>query len=627
MVLARFRLVKKVNSFGNFVEEDIRLAPQARYTLENARLAISRIIRWYRLIHGGSIMRLLVAVLVVFLSQFLSGTSEFACADEPAEFESGSLKRIWESVRHGNSSAAVTELRTLPSQQRLEWLSQVHQHRGDQKPNGGGSIADYTELIGLIENVIDAEWAVNGGTSSMVPYRQGVRIDPQGLIERFDPSVSSLTSLKFPRNQEKTENQTSISLTELGEWQQASSLRWISLHQLDKQISERIRDPKGLRANISMELLGGLYRIDYVAFDKDSQEWFLGGPAGNLGTNASRELLNSESGLPPVLLEDLLGIAPHVLRNNGEFGCSIDPDPRRLTEAYEMARSTSAMRLMQRQPERWAEQWRQKLGRQHAKVIGLKQDSPTGYALLIADAHMKRLGLGLEACPTQMKSYWQEKDALESINHSTDAGLVRWWFSLTDHKIPMDPDRKIYHLASSNVQVLSEAQMMNLMGDRVAASSPDLAADNFAKKFTRNFDRLQRDYPVYGRLRHIFDLAIALEIVRHEIKNGNGKPFLSIDNPDVQPRLSVPPRELDSVAATHRTPSGAMSVMISGGVAIHTSRLSRRFVVDKSQTNKVAIESSNDVSKLANTELSESSKLKSEAERTLILKRDIPFWK
>ncbi len=568
----------------------------------------------------------LITVIALVFFPFFCNTNALAFLGDPVVTDSGTLKNVRDAVLSGNSSSAITALRTLPSQERLEWLSQAHQYRGDHKPHGGGSIADYTQLMSLIENVIDGNWAVNGGTSTMMPYAQGVRIDPRGLIERYDPSKSMLTSLKSPRNQQETEKQKNISLAELGEWQQASSLRWISLHQLDKQVHERIRDPSGACANISMELLGGLYRIDYVAFDKESKEWFLGGPAGNLVTNASRELLNPETGLPPVLLEDLLGIAPHILRDKGEFGCSIDPDPKRLTEAYEMARSTSSVRLMQRQPERFAEQWRQKLGRQHAKVNGLNQDSPTGYALLIADAHMKRLGLGLEPCPTQMKSYWQEKDVLASSNNSTDAGLVRWWFSLTDHKIPMDPDRKIYHFASSNVQVLSEAQMMNAIGDRVAASSPDLAADAFAKKFTRNFDRVQRDYPVYGRLRHIFDLAVALEIVRHEIKNGNGKAFLAIDNPDAQPRLSVPPLELDSVASTHRTPSGTMSVMISGGVTIQTSRLPGRLVVDKSETNKVAIESSNDSSKLASTELS-ASPMREKSNSTLFPQRDIPFWK
>jgi hypothetical protein len=328
--------------------------------------------------------------------------------------------------------------------------------------------------------------------------------------------------------------------------------------------------------------------------------------------------------LPPVLLEDLLGIAPHVLRNKGEFGCSIDPDPVRLVEAYEMARTASSMRAMQRQPEKWAEEWRQKLGRQNAKVIGLRQDSPTGYALVIADAHMKRLGLGLEPSPAKMKSYWLEKAALSSLGSSGDSGLVRWWFSLTDHKIPMDPERHIYHFASSNVQVLSEAQMMNAKGERVTTTSPDYAADAFAKKFTRNFEQLQKDYPVYGRLRHIFDLAVAMEIVRNEIRSGNGKPFLAIDNAKAQPRLPVAPTELESIASTHLQPNGSMSAMISGGVSIHVTDAISRLKVDKSQTNEVAFESSNDLSKQAADTVSPQS---GNLENTMKPKRDTPFWR
>ncbi len=572
-------------------------------------------------------MRFLIAVLAVVLSQGLADGYRFANADSPTLSNSASLKRVRDSVLAGNTKTAVSELRTLPSQQRLEWLSQLHQNGNEQYPNGGASIADYSALIDLIESVIDAEWAVNGGTASAIPYRQGVRIDPKGLIERLDPSKTRLTSIKLTRDPDKAMNPASISLDDLGEWQQATSLRWISLHQLDEQVAERTRDSNRLRANISMELLGGLYRIDYLAFDKDSQEWYLGGPAGNLVANTTGDLLNPETGLPPVLLEDLLGVAPHVLRNKGEFGCSINPDPARLTAAYEMARSSSSMRSMQRQPERWTEQWRQKLGKQHAKVIGLNQDSPSGYALLIADAHMKRLGLGLEPCPTQMKSYWKEKETFTVSSNGADASMVRWWFSTTDHKIPMDPDRKIYHFASSNIQVLSEAQMMNALGERVATGSPDLAADTFAKKFTLNFDRLQRDYTVYGRLRHIFDLAIALEIVRHEIKNGNGKPFLAIDNPEGQPRLPVTPLELDSVAATYRMPNQSMSAIVSGGVSIQTSALSKRLVVDKSQTNKVALESTNDTNKIASTKSQDSTYLSENSNESLRPRRDARFWK
>jgi hypothetical protein len=569
-------------------------------------------------------MRLVFACWLV-VAQLL--VSDFASvAGDGSGLDSGTAKRIRESVNSGDNRSAISELRSLPTDQRLEWLSQLHQNGGDERnPNGGAAIADYTELIGLIENVIDAEWVVNGGSASLNPYRQGVRINPNGLIERFDPSEIKTISIKPSRTPDKEAKPANITLSNLGEWQQSSSLRWISLHQLDEQVAAHQRSSKGSRATIAMELLGGLYRIDYVAYDKESREWFIGGPAGDLVTNESRELLNLETGLPPVLLEDLLGVAPHVLREKGEFGCSIDPDPIRLKQAYEMVRSVSAMRTMQRQPEQWAEQWREKLGRQNAKVIGLRQDSPTGYALLIADAHMKRLGLGLEARPTHVKTYWQEKETFTSSGSGTDQSMVRWWFSLTDHKIPMDPDRKIYHFANSNVRVLSEGQLMNEKGERIATQSPDLAAETFARKFTRHFERLQRDYPVYGRLRHIFDLSVALEIVRHEMEAGNGKRFLAIDNPSVQPRLQVTPRELDSVAATHRLQNGQMSAMISGGVSIHQSKLADRLVVDKTQTNKVAIESSNDSSKSTSTD--DESSVTRIAGPTLQPRRDKPFWK
>ncbi len=572
-------------------------------------------------------MRSLIVVCVVALIQILNGTSGFAVIQDPIGSDAVSARRVRDALHTGSSSKAISELRSMPSDQRLEWLSQLHQNSDGGIPNGGGSMANYSELVGLIENVIDAEWASAGGSASLYPYRQGVRIDPSGLIERFDPSKDIPSPIKTLRDQGKSSKPSNVSLVDLGEWQQPTALRWISLHQLDDQVAERFMDAQGSRANVAMEVLGGLYRIDYVAYDKESQEWFLGGPAGNLVINASRELLNPETGLPPVLLEDLLCIAPHVLQNKGEFGCSIDPDPKRLADAYEMARSASSMRSMQRQPDRWAEKWRQKLGRQQAKVIGLNQNSPTGYALLVADAHMKRLGLGLENCPTQMKSYWQEKEVYTSSSNGTDSSMVRWWFSSTDHKIPMDLDRKIYHFASSNIQVLSESQMMNAKGERVTTNSPDLAADAFAKKFTRNFDRLQRDYPIYGRLRHVFDLAIALEIVRREIHNGNGKPFKAIDNPDVQPRLPITPLEVDSVAATHRMPNGTVSAIVSGGVAIHNSGLGRRLTVDKAETSKVALESSNDVSKLVSSDVPRSSTTKSSLDKTLQPQSDKPFWR
>lgn len=464
----------------------------------------------------------------------------------------------------------------------LRTLSSIHSQRaahqgaaardGDEPgPAGGASLANFSELMRLIESVVDAPWANNGGTATMVPFRQGVRIDAQGLIERLDetvqPDAPSLR-VEFERG---GRSEPIVRLDDLGIWQQPSPLRWVSLHALDAQVADCVR--QGRSANFAMELLGGLCRIDYVAFDRSRGEWLIGGPAGNIVANAHGDLLHRELLLPPVLLEDLLTIAPQVLNGKGEFGCSIDPDQERLVAAYKMARSPNSLRELRSDPDYWAHEWKSKLGRQRAVVIGIPEDSPTGYALLIADSHMKRIALGLEPSVDGLKNYWLEADSISQIDKGP---MVRWWFTLSDSRIPWDPERKIACMTESNVRVLSESQMFDERGSRVATERPDWAADAFAKGFTAKFSSLQRSYPVYGRLRHIFDLAVALEIVRAQMTAGYGKPFQCLHRIDNQPRLPVAPKEIDSVVATRRSGNGDVAVIVSGGVSIVPRRTSER---------------------------------------------------
>ena len=454
---------------------------------------------------------------------------------------------------------------------------------------GGASMANFTELMRLIETTITPDqWTNAGGTSTMNPFRQGVRIDPAGVIERLDPikieGGPKLRNVPAP----KPDNSYSIlSLSHLGDWQQPTKLRWISLHQLDRQLKEQKKN--GLGAGIAAELLGGLCRIDYVAYDASSREWFLGGPAGNIVADAAGDLIHNELKLPPVLLEDLLSIAPRILRDRGEFGCSIDPDPDRLVSAYQLAGQPGSIRKLRRDPEGWAEEWKETLGRQHANIIGLPADSPTGYALLIADAHMKRLALGLEPSVDGVKNYWLET---ELRGRKSSGSMVRWWFSCLQSRIPYDPEKKIYHLESPNVQVLSETQMMDVKGERKVSERQDGAADAFARNFTARFDALQKAHPIYGRLRHIFDLAIALELIRNEIDNGSGDKFEVFGNPAYAPRLPIAPKEIDSIVATRKMGDGSISAIVSGGVSIDTRSIASRLREHATLGEKVSLEGS-----------------------------------
>ena len=438
---------------------------------------------------------------------------------------------------------------------------------------GGASLANFSELMQLIETTISPdEWLNAGGTATMNPFTQGVRIDPAGVIQRIENAPNEgPPKLRDPNVDRKTLSTPSIGLDALGAWQQPTPLRWISLHQLDRDLKHQL--DAGQSASIAAELLGGLCRIDFVAWDEPTGEWLIGGPAGDIAANRQSVLLHRSLRLPPILLEDLLTVSAHVLQQRGDLGCSIDPVPERLVDAYAMANQPSSTRMLRRDPEGWADAWKAKLGKQKATIIGIPDDSPTGLALIVADAHMKRLAFGLEPSIDGLNNYWIESD---TAGGKQAQSMVRWWFSMAKHGIPFDPDRHLYRFEKSNVEVLSETQMMNQQGQRLVANAPDAAADAYARNFTRRFDDLQRVYPEYGRLRHVFDLSVALEIIRSQIQAGHGEPFQVLGTSQAVPHLDVAPKEIDSIVATRRRSDGSISAIVSGGVSIDLRSTSQR---------------------------------------------------
>jgi len=134
--------------------------------------------------------------------------------------------------------------------------------------------------------------------------------------------------------------------------------------------------------------------------------------------------------------------------------------------------------------------------------------------------------------------------------------------------------------------------MLNEQGKKVVSNVPDTAAEAYARSFTRNFARLQKEHPCLGRLRHIFDLSVALEIVRLEMEKGNGKPLAFLSNDEIQPRMATSPKAIDSIASTHTMPNGTISAVISGGVSIQLGQLPSRVKIDKQSIRSVSFEPS-----------------------------------
>jgi hypothetical protein len=483
---------------------------------------------------------------------------------------SGTWGACW--PQENGVSAGSTHLTSAPTNdsELRSQLSEIDKYRtgfvgasseraGKVGASGGSPLANFSELTNIIETIIDGGWESQGGTSSMIPHTNGVRINTSGVLERISASEQDLRRLRKL-------GRPKADLSALGSWQEATT------------------------SSIAMELLGGIYRLDYLAYDQDTNDWLIGGPAGDLVQHEDGQLVNRETGLPPILLEDLLSIGPVILNGGKSFGCTINPDETRLKESFAFAQKESSLKSLRNSPDRWLERWKKTLGNQATIVIGLPADSPTGYALLVADAEMKRLGLGVDPLPKSIKSYWEELDSLKQTKTST---MLRWWLSLNDNPIVMDKERRIYSLENDNVRLLSESQHFETNGKRVASLEDDPAANRFAESFTKNYKELLAPYPVFGRLQHIMDLAVALEIVRLEIEYGRGKPFVALSLVEAQPHLEVASKEIESIASTHKGFDGSRMAVVSGGVGISVDGVRKQIKITPDKLNHVVLKSGN----------------------------------
>ncbi len=425
---------------------------------------------------------------------------------------------------------------------------------------GGGSLADFTELIGLVQTMVKSNWDVDGGEDNITGYPNGVWIDPNGKLNR-----QNRKGLVVPSNIKNAKKAAKvIELPQLGKIQVNEDLRWVSLSDLGGKLKERLSAKE--MASPAMELLGGLTRIDFLARDPVTNEWYLGGPAGDLVMDRKGNLVGRSTGLPPVLLEDLLSVAPLVLNGRGPLGCSIDPVPERLKAVAEMAVSPLAKRSLTQHAAKWCDRLAETLGDQQATIFGLPEDSPTGIALLIADEHMKRIGLGLENGPASLLSYWEEAEKRGAIRSS---GLIRWWFALRDDiQIGVDDASSVFAIESPTVRVMSQRQFMDHSGARHEANDQDQAADAFASGFTENYAELQTLYPMYGRLRHIFDLCVVMRLIRDESIAGRGVELALFKDRSIQPHSNEPLKWIPSTAAWRKTSNGRVSAIVSGGVTI-----------------------------------------------------------
>ncbi|MCA9160679.1 MAG: hypothetical protein KDA72_20250, partial [Planctomycetales bacterium] len=215
-------------------------------------------------------------------------------------------------------TSLVSEVGAQPNETSNSVASDAQSDNTAQGVQGGGSSANFSQLMMLIQQTIDpTDWI--DGSSTLSPYPSGVYVDPVGQLKHLssDPRAlllalsTSANELRLP-------------------WRTESPLRIVSLRRLDRALGEMAAD--GMRASHELTHLAGLSRIEYVQVDVANEDVLLAGPA-----TAGR------AGVPQgFYLADLALFVELISSCTTPFGCSIDPTDAGILAAQELLKPVGA---------------------------------------------------------------------------------------------------------------------------------------------------------------------------------------------------------------------------------------------------------------------------------------------
>jgi len=498
----------------------------------------------------------------------------FSCTMSALLGQDAASKAIDMAIQAGDLQQAIVNVRKLPLEQRLDWIDPLWnqwQTRSNSfsrssslgatgegaaeapQPMGGAAGADFQSLIQLITSTVEANWEADGGTDTIQEFASGVWIDPQGvMLESVVPA--SLESQELPKL---------ASMQSIAPWLKDSRLRWVSLTALvERQKADGFDD---LLERAGGDLLGGLARIEWVIWDPQHQQWLLGGPAGGYQLDAMGRMRRAEDGMEPFPARLFWDLAPIIDKQAGPFGCSIDPDPQALVQASRLASRSETRQLLARSPDLVRDQLIEALGRQVVSLRQLPETSITGLDLLIADRHMKRVGLGLEPKPDSMKDYFEWSGHHRRIPSQS---LVRWWFTLSPSAIVRSPDGHAFRIPDASLQVQSDHEFLDATGQRTSSQSEDIAGESFASDFTKHFPELCRMHRCYGRIQQVFDAALVLEVIR---RSPQGERLMEQLVQRQTTQLTQPVRFTPTIGAQEAVGKQHV-VIVSGGVQVDPTR-------------------------------------------------------
>jgi hypothetical protein len=428
---------------------------------------------------------------------------------------------------------------------------------------GGGPQADFDSLIDLIQSTVAADsWTENGtGEGDISPFPTGVFVDAGGTLRFAKPAASEKLLSGAPDAPDDTP---------AGDVRGASPLRFVSLPRLEAAILRRQLAQQPLSPE--MLTLAGLQRIEYVLVDPQRGDLLVAGPAGDWQVDRAGRIVSLQTGQPVVRMDDLLTLWRR--RQNhpaASFGCSIVPRQEALAKTQEYVKETNREPIEPSGRGEWLAGLQKSLGTQDVDFFGIGAASHVSRVLLTADYHMKLIGMGI--VDGGMGTNDGVESYLSTVRLRPDGSappmtVLRWWFAMHYQPVEVSVNREVFRLRGQGVKVLSENELLAARGKRVHTGQSDELNRRFANSFTEHFEAISTAYPLYGELRNVFDLSLALAIIEREglmERIGWQAPLYASPNFLRLPKVAVP-SEVETVV-NHRVINRRHIIAgISGGV-------------------------------------------------------------
>ena len=357
-----------------------------------------------------------------------------------------------------------------------------------------------------------------------------------------------------------------------------SKLRKVSLNRLEAALRARLE--RGEFETKDMKYLAGLTRISHVFFYPETNDIVIAGPAEGYVEHESGRVTGMETGEAILELQDLvtaLRAFPPAGGRTSLISVSIDPTQDGLQRMQQFLNKVGGY-ATPRDTQRIAQGLREALGLQNVTLQGVSPRSHMAQVLVEADYRMKMIGIGLERPAVNVKTYVDQANPRDVSRNA----MQRWFFVPNYECVRVSKDDLAMKLEGSTLRLIGADEMVTADGERVSASRGNKASRTFCESFTKKYDEMAKESPVYAQLRNVVDMTIVAAFIQKMDYYGQaGWTMETFGNEDVfQVETYTHPKKVET-AVNAKWKGRTLMTPIGGGVeirplqALHSDTMSR----------------------------------------------------